>query len=416
MKDFIFRNKKLISNSLWLYVFQIFNLVIPLLTLPYITRVLGKETYGIFSSSLNIITYFNVFVAYGFDLIGAKKASEIEDEVELNTLYSSIFTIKFILMIVSFGLMTLLSIVFQIPTSNYVLMFLLFLVVFGTMLQQVWLFHGLQKTKYLTIFNVIYKTISVAMIFLFIKEQTHIELYALFYSSTFLLTGISSFLVTRYIFKVKIIKITKENLKENLIDGLPTFFTSFSASLYSGMGITMLTIFHSEGVVGGYSAVYKIPTILVSLFMPILQALFPYMSQKYKESKEIGYKTLIRVMKLIMPFVLLAFILMVLSSKLMVIFLFGEEYVEYHLLLIPLGMWLLFGILNNFLGIQGLVASGNQKSYSKAFLVGFITISILSPVLGFYFQAIGVALAVMIAEITLAIACLYYFYKEVKDV
>lgn len=59
---------KLFQNGMWLFILQIFNTVVPLLTLPYITRVLGTSNYGVFSLSLNWVTYFQVIVEYGFGL------------------------------------------------------------------------------------------------------------------------------------------------------------------------------------------------------------------------------------------------------------------------------------------------------------------------------------------------------------
>ena len=175
----LIKNKS-VENGIWLYVFQFFNLIVPFLTLPYITRTLGEGHYGIFSSALNFITYFNVFVAYGFDLIGAKKASLINDEEELNSLYSHIFLIKTVLMLISFGLMSILSLVFHLPVDDYALMLVLFMIVVGSVFQQVWLFHGLQKMKIITIVNVLLKILSMVLIFVFVKIRI-ICCYMLFF-------------------------------------------------------------------------------------------------------------------------------------------------------------------------------------------------------------------------------------------
>ena len=112
-----------------------------------------------------------MFVAYGFDLIGAKKASLINDEEELNSLYSHIFLIKTVLMLISFGLMSILSLVFHLPVDDYALMLVLFMIVVGSVFQQVWLFHGLQKMKIITIVNVLLKILSMVLIFVFVKNS-----------------------------------------------------------------------------------------------------------------------------------------------------------------------------------------------------------------------------------------------------
>ena len=92
---------KLFKNGMWLFLLQIFNTVVPLLTLPYITRVLGASNYGIFSLSLNWITYFQVIVEYGFGFTGARKVS-IEGDSSLQNLYSRIISARLLLLAVSY--------------------------------------------------------------------------------------------------------------------------------------------------------------------------------------------------------------------------------------------------------------------------------------------------------------------------
>ena len=71
---------KVLANSAWLIVLQVFNTIVPLLTLPYITRVLGTSNYGVFSLALNWVTYFQVIVEYGFGFTGARKVSVHGDD------------------------------------------------------------------------------------------------------------------------------------------------------------------------------------------------------------------------------------------------------------------------------------------------------------------------------------------------
>lgn len=410
----LIKNKS-IENGIWLYIFQFFNLIVPFLTLPYITRTLGEGYYGIFSSALNFITYFNVLVAYGFDLIGAKKVSLITDKKEQHKLYTHIFFIKIILMIFSFVFMSIICLFFHLPVENYFLMLILFMIVIGSVLQQVWLFQGLQKMKVITILNVIFKVISTVLIFVFIKNQSHLLLYAFLYASTFLIVGIACFIISIVNLKITFTKIEVAEIKENLKDALPTFFTSFAGTLYTGIGITVLTLFHDSNIVGGYSAILKIPTIFISLFTPFLQALFPFISKQYNQSKKEGINTLKRMIKILMPIVLLTTIILIVFSKQIVKIIFGDEYIKSYMILIPLGIWMFFGVLNNFLGIQGLVASGNQKHYGQAFLIGVIVIIILSFLLGYFYESMGVALAILFAEIILTFTCLYYFRRKVVE-
>ena len=91
---------KLIKNGFWLFVLQVFNTVVPMFTLPYITRILGPSGYGDFSLALNWILYLQVIVEYGFGYWGARKIATSGRE-ELQKIYSSIITARIALMIFS---------------------------------------------------------------------------------------------------------------------------------------------------------------------------------------------------------------------------------------------------------------------------------------------------------------------------
>ena len=112
---------KVLVNSAWLIVLQVFNTVVPLLTLPYITRVLGTSNYGVFSLALNWITYFQVIVEYGFGFTGARKVSIYGDD-GLQELYSRIITARIMLLGVTYLVMNGLSIIFRVDKAQYISM------------------------------------------------------------------------------------------------------------------------------------------------------------------------------------------------------------------------------------------------------------------------------------------------------
>ena len=91
-QKFIDKSVKLvIKNSIYIYILNFFSTIIPIITIPYITRVLGPEGYGKFSLAFNIITYFSVLVEYGFVLHGSRKIAVIKDNEEINKIFSLIF-------------------------------------------------------------------------------------------------------------------------------------------------------------------------------------------------------------------------------------------------------------------------------------------------------------------------------------
>ncbi len=183
--------------------------------------------------------------------------------------------------------------------------------------------------------------------------------------------------------------------------------------IFTGIGITILGFAGTETDVGIYSAIQKIPYIMILMYMPIGQIIYPYISKKYTISIKCGINALRKPTKYILLVFGFAAIILVLFSKQIVMILYGEEYMSFALLMLPLVLWMLFSIINNLLGIQILVASGHQKEYSFAFRIGVLANVILNILLGMLWNKFGIASAAMLSETVLTFALSYYVRKIV---
>jgi polysaccharide transporter, PST family len=407
----LFKNK-VFTNGTWLYALQFFNTIVPLLTLPYITRMLGSAQYGVFSYSLNIIIYFQVIVEYGFNLSGTRKVALTNDKVEQSKIYSRITFSKLSLCLISFSLMITLILISGMGKKHIISILILYLMVIGSAIQQIWLFQGLQIMKYITIINLVSRSLSVLLIFILVKEQEDIYIYCGLFAITSFLNGILSFLLTKFNLKIKLSKVSINNIIEELKEGWYTFTTSAMSTIFSGIGITILGMYKiSDSSIGMYTAIQKIPLIMTMLYAPIGQAIFPYVSKRFSISFELGIKTIKRFLKIVIPITVIISLILIVSSSNIVTLLYGSEYSRSSSLLIPLVVWFLFSIINNLLGIQILIASGHLKEYSNAFKVGVLSIIILNLSLGAIWDESGIAYATMFSELLLTVAILNQIIK-----
>lgn len=402
------------KNGTWLYILQIFNVVIPLITLPYITRILGPSQYGIFSSALNLVSYFQVIVEYGFDLSGARKVAISKDRNEISQIYSRITICKLFLCGVTFFALCIISLFLNISKTQANCMIILYSIVFGTTIQQTWLFQGLQEMKYITLVSVISRTISVILIFIFINNIEQVYLYCVLYSSTLVIMGIISTLMIKLKFHIHFKKINARELLNEIKDGWYLFTTSAMTKIFSGIGITVLSFTSTKSSVGIYSAIQKIPLMFTMIYSPIGQVIYPSVSKYYLNSFESGIKIVKSVAKYVIPVTAILSMIIIFNSKFIINILYGSKYSEYSLLLAPLIFWMGLSILNNLLGIQVLVASGHLKEYSFSFKIGVIAIIIFNIGLGSLGQMFGIAIAAMLAELTLTIAILFQISKLSK--
>lgn len=406
-------NSKAVKNGAWLYVLQLFNSVIPLITLPYITRTLGATEYGYFSVAYNLIGYFMVVVEYGFHMSGARKASLANNAVELHITFTSIVLARLLLCFLCFAGTAVYSVLFIESKKSILCLLLLFFIPLGMVLQQNWLFQGLQQMQYITITSVIARVISLVCIFAFVHDESDLAFYCFFYSATTVVIGLvgTYFAITKL--NMRFVKVKWSDVINELKSGWYVFTTAFSSKIFSAFGITVLGAFSTEYNVGIYSAIYKIPQIVLLLWNPISQVMYPINSKQITESYKLGRNFIKKIEKIILPIFGAVLLCISLTSRSIVKLAFGSEFEKYYYIIYPLLFWVLFGIINNFSGVQILLAGGFSKEYSRCFVVGIIVNILLNLLLVWMFGMMGASVAAAVSELLLGI--LLYIQVKLLD-
>ena len=405
-----FIKSKQFHNGVYLYILQFFNTVIPLLTLPYVTRVIGIEQYGVLNRILNYILYLQAFVEYGFTLNGARKISLASSKEEIDKIRSNILYSKLLLLFISFGICFLLMF-FMANHEQRLCLWVLFIIVFAEAFVQTWFFQGMQSMIHIAIVSVIGRSISVLMTFLFIKGSSDLLLYCFFYSITYLIISSLGIIIARIKFKCKLTKFSIHEVFKELKDAFHLFITSFSSKIFTIISVTVLSFFYSDVEVGGFSAIQKIPQIIVLAYIPLSQAIFPYVCRLYKEDEEKGVIFIKKFLIIICGALICGIFMLIMLKDWIINFLYDSDYSAFAYLVIPLSLWLFFSVLNNILGIQILVARGYKKLYSICFFSANIILVSLNFVLGYFYGSLGVSIATLIGELLLSISCSFVIAK-----
>jgi len=229
------------------------------------------------------------------------------------------------------------------------------------------------------------------------------------------MTGLLSLIIVFNKFKLKLIKVKFSDIKIMLIEGWHIFVTTILSSILTNTGPFILGIYIDKQTVGYYGAIDKIVKALSSLFSPLTQAIFPYVSSKFKLSFEEGKKEVYKFAKVVMPICLIITANLMLFSKYIVKILYGDSYVNYHKILMYLSIWILNGVLNNFIGIQYMVASGNGKLYSKAFTISAIVTLVCFISLIKHISYYSIIFGTILGELTLTIFMLFYNKKYIRQ-
>ncbi len=274
--------KRLLSNFFSLSVLQIFTYILPLLTLPYLVRVLEVDKFGLVMFAQSFIIFFNIFVDFGFNLSATRDVSINRDNKEkLTEIFSSVMIIKLLLIILSLIVLCGIVFLFDKFSKDWDLYFLTFLWVVGQALFPIWYFQGIEKMKYITIVNILSKVIFTLAIFIFIQEESDYILVPILNGLGFIIGGLYSLWIIR-----------KDMAQEFKLQRLSTLFYYFKDSsefflsrvslvLYTSANIFILGLFTNTTMVGYYSIAEKLYQALQGLYSPITQILYPYIA-KYK--------------------------------------------------------------------------------------------------------------------------------------
>lgn len=284
--------KTIIQNTLSLLILQGSLYIVPLITFPYLVRVLGIETFGLLAFATATIAFFRGVVEYGFNLTATKQITDHHhDTTKISEIFSSVLIAKFLLSIACLFILFLLTLSFEIFAQNKELFFITFLIIFGDMLFPVWFFQGIENMKLITYLQIAYKTLFVALILLFVHHQDDFLLVPLLDSVGSILIGIFSLYYVKRKYAIKISLVNVNAIITQLNDGFHVFLSRITVILYTSLNTFVLGLMTNNALVGIYAIAEKIYMAMRGLLNPFVQAIFPYLVKKYKENKIEYYKT-----------------------------------------------------------------------------------------------------------------------------
>ena len=405
--------KRLVSNFFSLSVLQGANYILPLITLPYLVRVLGVEYFGLLAFAMAIITYFLIITDYGFNLTATREISINRDNKEkLIEIFSSVMSVKLLLMFISFGLLIVIVFSFEKFTKDWLIYFTTFGIVVGQVLFPVWFFQGIEKMKYITYLNILSKVIFTVAIFIFVEEESDFYLVPLLNSMGFIVSGIWSLIIIKREFDISFKFQSLNVLKIKFIEGWYIFLSQIKISLFSNTNIIILGLLAGNNAVGYFVAAEKLIRSLSSLQVPITQSLFPYISKNIRINKLNTINQILKISKIgTFIYIIIMFFVFIYSEEI-ILLIFGEAMIESVLVLKILLFLPLSIFLNNMFGTQILLNLGKDKLFFKILLLtAILNIIILIPLTN-ELSYIGTAISVLISEIFLLLGMYFFARKE----
>lgn len=348
------------ANFGYLSALQAFTVLLPLLTIPFLMRVLGKETYGLVVYAQAIIQYFVIIVNFGFNITATRDVSiHRDDPVKLSEIVSSVLTVKVLLFMLSFLALTVA--VFALPAlrENYLLYFLTMSVCLSEVLFPVWFFQGIEKMRYITIINVVSRSIFAACIFIFIRRPEQFILVPVFNGTGALIGGMAALWI---VFKTENVRFVFQKIKTLWYytrESAPLFLTRASAQVYVRTNIVVVGSVLGMAEAGFYDLALKVVNVLSMPFQSIKTAIFP------KVSKELNLNFVHKTIKVVLSLAVLGIIGVQFFGPFVMDLLVGEPTPEAGTVLRLLSLILAAIVMSGFFGEQLLIPFAYKRPYVR---------------------------------------------------
>ena len=402
--------KSITKNYIYNLIYQVLVLILPLVTTPYISRVLGAENIGIYSYTLSIVTYFILFGSLGVALYGQREIAYYQKDKKK---YSIIFWEIVILRAITMTISLLLFYLIFVNGNQYQIYYkILILELIGNCIDISWFFQGLEEFKKTVIRNMIIKLISVISIFTFVKSQNDLKIYFWIYVLSTSIGNASLWLyLPKFLTKVKIKEI---HLFRHLKPTLGLFIPQIAVQVYTVLDRTMIgAIISDKSEVGFYDQSQKIIKLLMTIITSLGTVMLPRIANTFasgEKEKINNYMKRSFNMVFLLAFPMIFGIISV--SKAFVPIFFGDGYDKVAILMKVISPIILFIGLSNVTGTQYLLPTKRQKEYTISVIIGAITNFIMNACLIWKFGAIGASIGTVIAEFTVTAVQLYFVRND----
>ncbi|MEZ9898971.1 oligosaccharide flippase family protein [Vibrio breoganii] len=359
--------KSLLSNFFSLSLLQLASYVLPLLTLPYLVNTLGKEVFGIVMFAQVVIVFFDTFIDFGFNLSATREISVNRgDKHKVTEIFSSVITIKLMLLLLCFFILLVLISFIDSMKSEWELYILSFLPTIGNALFPVWYFQGMERMKFVAIVNIASKVIFTLLIFALVRKPDDYLIVPVITSLGSITGALCSIYILRKVFLQKYKKQSYQTIKFYVKEGYQFLLSRLSSVGYSNANTFLVGVILQPQFVTYYYLADKAVNICLTLFNPVVQSIYPYLSKKFN----FNFFFKLIALTVICSFLIVSIIY--LFSEKISLFLLKENIDVFIACLQSLSILIPISMIYVMFGAPLLLARGYKKEFNKSIIYGFV--------------------------------------------
>ncbi|RGW12581.1 flippase, partial [Ruminococcus sp. AF13-37] len=399
-------NKRVLKNYIYNTAYQVLVIIVPLITTPYISRILHSDGVGVYSYTYTIAFAYSLFAGLGVNSYGQREIAYNQGSKEkMSSVFWELVILRTVMTLITVCLYIMLVVSYR-KYSRYLVeqIFIIVAVLFDIS----WFFQGIENFKIVVIRNLIVKIVSVVLIFLLVKEEKDIDIYILINSLSILLSNIFFFInLPKY---VDFVDLKKVNILRHMKGTIQFFIPLIATQIYSQLDKIMLGVLLNDTMENGYyEQARKITAIIVAIVTSLNNVLLSRISylfinneiEEIKRCFEESFKVMLFILIPILPG-------MFIMSDNFVIWFFGEEFIKVALLMKLSCILLVFMCLGNFIGVQFLAPTKKQNKMTFAYVTAAIVNFVFNIILIPKWKSEGALVASIVAE---SVSCgIQWFY------
>ena len=389
------------KNFIYQSAYQLLTIILPIVTAPYISRVIGASGVGIYSYTYSIASYFALFAKLGIHVYGVRAIAAVRDDKEkLYQEFSNIYTIHAIFAAVVLAVYCIYAAV--LPSEYKIIVWIQIFYVVAEFLDINWFYFGLEKFKITVVRNSIVKIATIAAIFIFVRSTDDVWKYcAIMASGSLLSQSIVWAFLPRY---VKFRKPQLYSYKKHLPKLIGFFIPSVAVSIYKVMDKIMLGIFLTERHVGYYENSEKVISMTLSLVAALGTVMMPRMSNLIARGARDASIRLIGTSMHFMVTVSMAMAFGIAAvAKVFTPIFFGEEFASCNIFVVGLTMSMPFTAFANVIRTQYLTPNNKDRAFQLSVIMGACINFGINFILIQYIGVMGAVVGTVVAEATVCV-------------
>lgn len=398
--------KTVFANFGYLSLLQVAGYVFPLISMPYLARVIGADGFGKIAFASAIVVWIQTISDWGFNLTATRDVAQNRDNKELvSRIISNVLWARSVLTLLSGIILLLVVLLVPYLRENADIIFVTFLLVPGYILFPEWFFQAIEKMKYTTFFNLFLKLVFTVAVFVFIHKREDYLIQPLLTTIGYLLCGIGALYLIFKKWGYTLYKPQWIEIFKTIRNSTDVFVNNLMPNLYNSFSVMLLGFFGGSTANGIYDGGNRFPSIFYQFQSVLSRAFYPFLSRR--PDKHSFYA------KLNIVSALVGSVILVLISPLIIKIMLGDEFEKSVVVMQILSFSVVFLAMGYTYGTNFLIINHKEKPLRNLTFISSIVGMCVSVPLVYYFSYIGAAVTVLLCRGLLGVGS-YMLAKRIK--